>query len=48
LDKTRLRKIAFATEWPPQIHAEGSQVEPVLARSLLEILLLDSKEGLSS
>jgi len=26
----RLRKITFSAEWPPLLHAEGGQVEPVL------------------
>jgi len=30
LNKTRLRKITFSTQWPPRIHAEGGQVKPVL------------------
>jgi hypothetical protein len=30
LNKTRLRKVTFATKWPPLFHAEDDQVEPVL------------------
>ena len=30
IDKTRLHKNTFSTEWPPLFRAEGGQVEPVL------------------
>jgi hypothetical protein len=36
--KTRLRKITFSAKWPPQTHAEGGQVEPVLARTIFHAL----------
>jgi len=34
LNKTRLRKTTFSTKWPPHTHAEGGQVQPVLAGSM--------------
>jgi hypothetical protein len=30
LNKTRTHKTNFSSKWPPQAHAEGGQVEPVL------------------
>jgi len=32
---TRLRRNHFSVKWPPRIHAEGGQVEPVLGGCFL-------------
>jgi hypothetical protein len=36
--ETRLHKLTFSTKSPPQTHAEGGQVEPVLGRIDCELL----------